>query len=106
MNNKYRKENIMGKKKKKKNTGYTERGGMYNQKRNNEIADHLEAYVDAVQNLFILEGKKEEDVENAIKVVTKAIKNLREGRPDKVFDEDRYNDVFDEDGDDDEGYYF
>lgn len=88
----------MGKKKKKKHNVYSGNGeGMYNQTRNNEIANHLEEYVDAVQNLFILEGKKEEDVKEAIKVVNKAIKNLREGRPDKVFDEERFTEIFDED---------
>lgn len=79
----------MGKKKKKQG-GYTHGDGMYNQTRNNEIAEHLEAYVDAVETLFILEGKKESDVKDAVKTVRKACKNLREGRPDKVFDEDRF----------------
>ena len=95
----------MGKKKKKKKSEYMDGGGIYNQKRNNEIADHLEAYIDAVQNLFILEGKKEEDVEEAIKVIKKAIKNLREGKPEKVFDEDRFHEVFDDDGEMNEGFY-
>lgn len=85
----------MGKKKKKEN-GYFDGEGMYNQTRNNEIADHLEAYVDAVENLFIIEGKKESDIKDAIKVVRKACKNLREGKPEKVFDEDRYTEILDE----------
>lgn len=87
----------MGKKKNKYNNYYADRDGMYNQTRNNEIADHLEAYVEAVENLFILEGKKESDVNEAIKVVRKACKNLREGKPEKVFDEDRFNELL-EDG--------
>lgn len=83
-------------KKKKKGDNYFDGDGMYNQSRNNEIADHLEAYVDAVENLFILEGKKESDVKDAIKTVRKACKNLREGKPEKVFDEDRFNDLQEE----------
>ena len=81
----------MGKKKKSqnRNKNYCS-SGMYNQERNNEIADHLEAYVDAVTTLFILEGKREEDVNAAIKTVKKACKNLREGKPEKVFDEERF----------------
>ncbi len=63
---------------------------MYDQERNNEIADHLEAYVDAVSTLFIIDGKKEDDVKSAIKTVRKACKNLREGKPEKVFDLERF----------------
>lgn len=85
----------MGKKKKKQNS-FIDREGMYNQTRNNEIADHLEAYVDAVENLFILEGKKESEVEEAVKTVRKACKNLREGKPEKVFDEERFHELLDE----------
>ena len=84
----------MGKSKKKRNTFIDEGGsGIYDQARNNEIADHLEAYVDAVENLFILEGKKESDVKEAIKIVKKACKNLREGKPEKVFDLERYEEL-------------
>ena len=63
---------------------------MYNQDRNNEIADHLEAYVDAISSLFIIEGKKESEVKDAIEVVRKACKNLRDGKPEKVFDLERF----------------
>ena len=77
-------------KKKKKNSSNYDNQGMYNQERNNEIADHLEAFVDAIETLFILEGKKKDDVDDAKKTVRKACKNLRNGKPEKVFDEDRY----------------
>lgn len=63
---------------------------MYNQERNNEIADHLEAYVDAISSLFIIEGKKEDEIKSAVKVVRKACKNLRDGKPEKVFDLERF----------------
>ena len=63
--------------------------GMYNQERNNLIADHLEAYIDASDNLFIFDGKSEEKVKKARKVILKAIKDLRRGRPDKVLNEER-----------------
>ena len=84
----------MAKKKKKKiHSG----SGMYDQKRNEQIADHLEAYVDDVLSLFILEGKSEKDIEDAAKIVRKAIKNLREGKPEKVFDEDRFEEFIEDD---------
>ena len=74
-----------------KHSGYSsDVSGMYDQSRNNEIASHLEAYIDAVQKLFILEGRKEEDVKADIKKVRKACKHLRNGHPEKVFDPDRY----------------
>lgn len=63
---------------------------MYNQERNDQIAQGLEDYIDTVQNLCILEGRNEEEIENAIKHVKKAIKNLRKGHPEKVFDEERF----------------
>ena len=81
--------------KKNKNTDY-ESGGMYDQKRNNIIADHLEAYVDSIDNLFILEGKEESDIKEAKKIIRKACKNLREGKPEKVFNEERFYEVFGE----------
>ena len=64
--------------------------GMYDQERNNEIADHLEAYLDAIDNLIIIEGKNIDEIKKAKKKVRKAIKNLREGKPEKVFDEERF----------------
>ena len=83
----------MGKKKKQKKYFMDE--SIYSQQKNDEIANQLEAYVEAVEDLFILEGKKESEVKDAIKTVKKACKNLREGRPEKVFDEERYAEVFD-----------
>ena len=76
---------------KKNNDYYDSSGiGLYNQERNNEIADHLEAYVDTVLSLFIIEGKKVKEVDEAIEVVRKAIKNLRNNKPEKVFNLERF----------------
>jgi len=76
---------------KKHNDYYDSSGiGLYDQERNNEIADHLEAYVDTVLSLFIIEGKKVKEVDEAIEVVRKAIKNLRNGKPEKVFNLERF----------------
>jgi UDP-2,3-diacylglucosamine pyrophosphatase LpxH len=72
---------------------------MYNQERNNDIADKLEAYVDSITSLFILEGKREKDVKKAVKEVRKAAKNLREGKPEKVFDVDRFEEYMMQHGD-------
>ena len=64
--------------------------GMYDQERNNEIADHLDEYVDAVDNLIIIEGKDSDEIKKAKKKIRKAAKNLRDGKPEKVFDEERF----------------
>lgn len=69
---------------------------MYDQKRNEVIAEHLMAYVDSIENLFILEGKEENEVKDAIKVVKKACKNLIDGKPEKVFNEERFEEIFGE----------
>ena len=79
----------MGKKKK-----YYGNDGMYDQKRNETIADHLLAYIDSVENLFILEGKDEDDIKEAIKVVRKACKHLKEGKPEKVYNVERFEEVY------------
>ena len=63
---------------------------MYDQEQNDKIADQLEAYLDAVDNLIIIEGKDVDEIKKAKKKVKKAIKNLREGKPEKVFDEERF----------------
>ena len=64
--------------------------GIYNQERNEEIANHLEAYLVAVDNLIISEGKDVVEIKKAKKKIRKAIKNLRDGKPEKVFDEERF----------------
>ena len=64
--------------------------GICNQERNEKIADQLESYIDAVDNLIIIEGKDVDDIKKAKKKIKKAIKNLREGKPEKVFDEERF----------------
>ena len=69
---------------------YHNSSSMYDQEQNNKIADQLEAYLDAVDNLIIIEGKDVDEIKKAKKKVKKAIKNLREGKPEKVFDEERF----------------
>lgn len=71
--------------------------GMYDQSRNNQIADHLESYIYAIQNLLILEGKRKEDIKKSVKVIQKCIKNLRKGKPEKVFDKHRYEEMYEDD---------
>lgn len=77
--------------KKKKNNYGT---GPISQKQLNIIADHLEAYVDGIDNLFILEGKEESEVSKAIKTIEKACKRLRSGEWEKVIDKERYYEVY------------
>ena len=69
---------------------------MHDEERNNRIADQLDAYVDAVENLLIIDGVKVEDINNAKKVIRKAAKNLRKGKPEKVYDEERFYDLLEQ----------
>ena len=65
---------------------------MYDSKRNNELADNLENYVDTITSLFILDWMDVDKIKKAKKVVKKAVKNLRNGHPEKVFNEERFED--------------
>lgn len=69
------------------------KSGIYDQKRNEKIADNLEAYKDAIENLLIIEGRSVKKINKATKVIEKAIKNLRDGKPEKVFDIDRFEEL-------------
>lgn len=81
----------MGKKKKKHKKHYGDySSSMYDQERNEKLADHLEEYANTIDSLFILEGKSVEEVEDAFKIIRKACKDLRDGKPEKVFDEERF----------------
>lgn len=55
-----------------------------------QSADQLEEYIDAVETIIIINDKPKKKVKKAIKVVKKAIKDLREGRPEEVFNHDNY----------------
>lgn len=75
----------------------------YNKHECKKIADQLEEYVDTISTLVIINDKPKKKVKKAIKVVREAIKNLREGRPDEVFNHDNYmeyeglkSDIFDD----------
>ena len=75
----------MSKKKKKKDYG------IFSEKICKEIAQQLEDFLDAT-NLIIIENKSYKDVEKASEKVRKMIKNLREGKPEKVLNEEAYLD--------------
>lgn len=77
----------MGKKKKKKKHYYVESSDKFNIR----VADKLEAYVDAIDSMFILEGKNEKDVQKAIKIVREAIEDLRKGKVEKVFNMNEFD---------------
>lgn len=65
---------------------------MYNKSRNEAIANSLENFIDTYEELLIPpEGTSVEENKKAIKIVKKAIKNLRKGHPEKVFDKDRFD---------------
>ena len=55
-----------------------------------KIADQLEEYIDTISTLVIINDKPKKKVKKAIKTVRNAIKDLREGRPDEVFNHDNY----------------
>jgi hypothetical protein len=80
----------MGKKKKKPKHSYNQG---YDQKELNRIADSLEEYVDHFDTFIIRDGLDEEKYKKAIKTIRKAIKNLRAGNGDDVFDRERYSEM-------------
>lgn len=76
----------MGKKKKTKKYQSHD----YDQKELETIADCLEEYLYLFDTFIIREGTNEDEYKKAVKTIKKAIKNLREGNGDAVFDSDRY----------------
>lgn len=60
------------------------KNGNRDQARYDSIASNLEVFVDDISTLFIFEGQKEKDIEEATKVLKKAIKHLKNGKPEKV----------------------
>lgn len=72
---------------------------MYNQEDNEKLADHLEAYVDTITRLFILDGVSEKVVKHAKEVIDEACKNLRKGKPEKVFSKKRFRKYLEMNGD-------
>jgi len=59
-----------------------------------QVADQLENYLQAAMTMLVIEGQSEKTYHKSIKTVKKAIKDLRKGRPDKVFSEDALNDIY------------
>lgn len=78
----------MSKKKKKKDKSYNYEP--YDESICKDMADHLEAYTDTLEKFCIVDGKPIRDVEEGIKRVRKAIKNLRNGHPEKEIDEEEW----------------
>ena len=77
------------KKKKKKYQG----DGMYPQSMMDDYADTLEAYIDIYDRFIIKDGVDEEEYQKALKTIKKAIKNLRKGNGNDVFDPERYEEM-------------
>ena len=63
----------------------------YDHNLSKKIADNLEQYIQSVSTYIIIEGKSVKKIDEATEVVKKAIKDLRKGKEEKVFDEDGYN---------------
>lgn len=63
----------------------------------NQLADHLEAYVDGVSSFVIFSGKKAKKIKKAEERVMKAVKDLRKGKIDKVFDMEKLEEEMEND---------
>lgn len=57
---------------------------------NLKIADVLEEIVYNLDNYVIVEGRSKELVDDSLDKMRKGIKDIRNGKPEKVFDEERY----------------
>lgn len=66
------------------------KGNSRDQARYDSIASNLEVFVDDISTLFIFEGQKEKDIEEATKVLKKAIKHLKNGKPEKVLNMEKF----------------
>lgn len=66
------------------------KNGNKDQARYDSIASNLEVFVDDISTLFIFEGQKEKDIEEATKVLKKAIKHLKNGKPEKVLNMEKF----------------
>lgn len=66
------------------------KNGNRDQARYDSIASNLEVFVDDISTLFIFEGQKEKDIEEATKVLKKAIKHLNNGKPEKVLNMEKF----------------
>ena len=54
------------------------------------MANDLENYLEIVDKYIIIEGLTPEEYKSAKKEIKKLIKHLRNGKGEKVFDEERY----------------
>ena len=66
--------------------------GLYSKQRAEEHACMLEEFANVADNYLIYEDMDPEKKEKALKVVRKAVKNLRKGRYEKVYDREKYID--------------
>lgn len=57
---------------------------------NLKIADVMEEIVYNLDNYVIVEGRSKELVDDSLDKMRKGIKDIRNGKPEKVFDEERY----------------
>ena len=65
----------------------------YPQKMMDEYDDTLEAYTDIFDRFIIKDSINEDEYKWALKTIKKAIKNLRKGNGDEVFDPERYEEI-------------
>jgi len=63
---------------------------MYDKDISKKISDNLEQYLQAVNTYIIIEGKSVKKIDKANETIKKAIKDLRKGRYEDVFDEEGY----------------
>ena len=62
----------------------------YDHETSKKIADQMEDFLHDVSMMIIIMNKPYSKIKKAKKVIKQTIKDLREGREDKVFDEEAY----------------
>jgi len=78
-------------KKNKKNKKHFDQG--YDQNELNRDADSLEEYLELFDAYIIRDGIDEKEYKKAIKTIRKAIKDMRAGNGDAVYDTERYQEM-------------
>lgn len=81
----------MGKKEKK----YLKEHGGYDKEISYKIADQLENYLNIEETMVIINDKSTKSIKKAKKVIKQAIKDLRNGREEEVFNDEAYFEFID-----------
>lgn len=83
----------MGKKKKKKKRYEYDDDGLYDKEQMKKDAEALEEYIHQYDTFIISDTMSEEEYKKHMKVLKKAISDMKAGNGDAVYDRDRYEDL-------------